>query len=149
METALTEAAKVIEVRNDRVDRNYRESIDPAGGYVASRRRSHLGRPVLRSGPMLRLALTLGLMSVAVPMAGCSTGVGAPSETLKIGAYSVVREVFHDALVPSFTARWKSQTGRDLQFEESYSGSGAQARSIASGFDADLTVLSHAADMEV
>ncbi len=98
---------------------------------------------------MLRLALTLGLMSVAVPMAGCSTGAGAPSDTLKIGAYSVVREVFHDALVPAFTARWKSQTGRDVQFEESYSASGAQARSIASGFDADLTVLSHAGDMEV
>jgi sulfate/thiosulfate transport system substrate-binding protein len=98
---------------------------------------------------MLRLALTFGLLSVAVPMVGCSTGAGAPSDTLKIGAYSVVREVFHDALVPAFTARWKSQTGRDVQFEESYSASGAQARSIASGFDADLAVLSHAADMEV
>ena len=98
---------------------------------------------------MQRFALTLGLLSVAVPIAGCSTGAGAPSDTLKIGAYSVVREVFHDALIPAFTARWKSQTGRDVLFEESYSGSGAQARSIASGFDADLTVLSHTGDMEV
>jgi sulfate transport system substrate-binding protein len=96
-----------------------------------------------------RLALALGLLFVAVPIAGCSPGARAPSDTLKIGAYSVVREVFHDALIPAFTARWKIQTGRDIQFEESYSASGAQARSIASGFDADLAVLSHRGDMEV
>ena len=67
---------------------------------------------------------------------------------LKIGAYSVVREVFHDGLIPAFKAQWKSKTGRDVQFEESYSGSGAQARSIASGFDADLAILSHEGDMQ-
>ena len=98
---------------------------------------------------MRRLTLTLSLLSLAVPMAGCASGGGSPSDTLKIGAYSVVREVFHDALIPAFKTRWKSQTGRDVQFEESYNASGAQARSIASGFDADLTVLSHTSDMEV
>ena len=70
-------------------------------------------------------------------------------DTLKIGAYSVVREVFHDGLLPAFAAEWKRTTGREVQFEESYNGSGAQARAIASGFDADMAVLSHEGDMEV
>jgi sulfate/thiosulfate transport system substrate-binding protein len=91
-----------------------------------------------------RLALLLALTSLA----GCQSGGVSGVDSLKIGAYSVVREVFHDGLIPTFAAQWKSKTGRDVQFEESYNASGAQARSIASGFDADLAVLSHVGDME-
>ena len=40
------------------------------------------------------------------------------------------------------------ETGRDVRFEESYNGSGAQARAIASGFDADIAVLSLEGDMD-
>jgi sulfate transport system substrate-binding protein len=68
---------------------------------------------------------------------------------LKIGAYSVVREVLHDGVLPAFKTEWKSRTGRDVEFQESYNGSGAQARAIAGGFDADLAILSHEGDMEV
>ena len=39
--------------------------------------------------------------------------------------------------------------GGTWTFEESYNGSGAQARAIASGFDADVAILSHEGDMEV
>ena len=60
----------------------------------------------------------------------------------------MVREVFHDGL-PAFKAKWKAKTGRDVTFEETYNASGAQARSIASGFDADLAILSHTGDMEM
>ena len=91
-------------------------------------------------GPMVRLFSALALCSVVT---GCGAAANKNTDTLKLGAYSVVREVFHDGLTPAFTARWKSKTGRDVQFEESYNGSGAQARSIASGFDADLAILSH------
>jgi len=79
---------------------------------------------------------------------GCSSSTAPTGDSLKLGAYSVVREVFQDGLIPAFKARWKSQTGRDVNFEESYNASGAQARSIASGFDADLAILSHEGDMQ-
>ena len=98
---------------------------------------------------MNRLFLVLFALVLAVPLAGCQSQGVSSSDTLKIGAYSVVREVFHDGLIPAFAAHWKSKTGREVQFEESYNASGAQARSIASGFDADLAVLSHEGDMEV
>jgi sulfate/thiosulfate-binding protein len=69
-------------------------------------------------------------------------------DVLTIGAYSVVREAFHEGLLPAFAKDWKAKTGRDVRFEESYNGSGAQSRAIASGFDADLAILSLESDME-
>ncbi len=76
-------------------------------------------------------------------LAGCvPSGRGGREDVLTIGAYSVVREVLHEALLPAFAARWKNETGRDVRFEESYNGSGAQSRAIAAGFDADIAILS-------
>jgi sulfate transport system substrate-binding protein len=69
------------------------------------------------------------------------------TDRLTIGAYSVVREAFHEAVLPAFAAHWKRATGRDVRFEESYTGSGAQSRAIASGFDADVAVLSLEGDI--
>ncbi len=68
-------------------------------------------------------------------------------DALTIGAYSVVREAFHEGLLPAFAAEWRRKTGRSIRFEESYNGSGAQSRAIASGFDADIAVLSLESDM--
>jgi len=76
-------------------------------------------------------------------------GPGPRPDTLTLGAYSVVREAFHDGLIPAFAADWKTRTGRSVRFEESYNGSGAQARAIASGFDADIAVFSLESDMDV
>ncbi len=97
----------------------------------------------------LSLAAVLVLATTAATP-GCAPSLGSAAsktDTLTIGAYSVVREAFHDAILPAFAARWKAQTGRDVRFEESYSGSGAQSRAIASGFDADLAVLSLEGDI--
>jgi sulfate/thiosulfate-binding protein len=80
---------------------------------------------------------------------GCGSARDPNADELKIGAYSVVREVLHDGLLPAFAAEWKSKTGRVVTFQESYNGSGAQARAIASGFDADVAILSHVGDMDL
>lgn len=81
---------------------------------------------------------------------GCSRSQGASGRTdvLTIGAYSVVREALHEKLLPAFAAHWLKQTGRSVRFEESYNGSGAQSRAIASGFDADVAILSLEGDIE-
>jgi sulfate transport system substrate-binding protein len=97
---------------------------------------------------MDRLDVTMSALLAALLVSGCGVSTRPDADTLKLGAYSVVREVFHDGLIPAFASRWKSKTGREVQFEESYNASGAQARSIASGFDADLAILSHEGDME-
>ena len=72
---------------------------------------------------------------------------GAAHDTLTIGAYSVVRDALHQELLPRFAKHWHEKTGRPVRFEESYSGSGAQARAIASGFDADVAILSLEGDI--
>lgn len=84
-------------------------------------------------------------------VAGCNSPSGATAEgtdTIRIGAYSVVREAFHDALLPKFAARWKAKTGRTVNFEESYNASGAQARAIKSGLGSDVAILSLEGDMD-
>jgi sulfate/thiosulfate transport system substrate-binding protein len=91
----------------------------------------------------------LGIVAMTAMGAGCQQSHAPNTDVLKIGAYSVVREVLHDGVLPAFQAEWKSRTGRDLEFQESYNGSGAQARAIAGGFDADLAILSHEGDMDV
>ncbi len=71
-------------------------------------------------------------MSAVAALCGLAAGCGAASDknadTLKIGAYSVVQEAFHDGLLPAFAAEWKRRTGREVVFEESYNGSGAPER---------------------
>ncbi|QDV39141.1 sulfate ABC transporter substrate-binding protein [Tautonia plasticadhaerens] len=89
----------------------------------------------------------VAMIGVAAAPGGCAPRAGRDADTLKLGAYSVVREAFHDGLLPAFAAEWKARTGRDVRFEESYNASGAQARAIAAGFDADVAVLSHPGDM--
>jgi sulfate transport system substrate-binding protein len=92
------------------------------------------------------LFLALGL----APLAGCrpSRGEAAATDRLTIGAYSVVREAFHEGVLPAFAADWLRRTGRSVVFEESYNASGAQSRAIASGFDADIAVLSLEGDIQ-
>ncbi len=90
-------------------------------------------------------------LAAGLALSACAPGGGRPDreDVLTLGAYSVVREAFHDGLLPAFAEHWRARTGRSLRFEESYNGSGAQARAIASGFDADVAVLSLESDMEL
>jgi sulfate/thiosulfate-binding protein len=103
---------------------------------------------VSRAQSAVVLAVGLALVSLAptcAPIEGLTAGNG---DVLTIGAYSVVREAFHEGILPAFASRWKTATGRDVRFEESYNGSGAQTRAISAGFDADVAVLSLEGDVD-
>jgi sulfate/thiosulfate-binding protein len=99
-----------------------------------------------RTGGVRIAAMGLTLLALG-PVCAPVRGPGAATDTLTIGAYSVVREAFHEGLIPAFAAEWRRRTGRTVRFEESYNASGAQSRAIASGFDADIAVLSLEGDM--
>jgi sulfate transport system substrate-binding protein len=62
--------------------------------------------------------------------------------TLQLGAYTTPREAYGKAILPAFQAEWKKKTGQTVTFEESYQGSGAQARAVVDGFEADVIALS-------
>jgi sulfate/thiosulfate transport system substrate-binding protein len=67
---------------------------------------------------------------------------------LTLGAYTTPREAYGKSILPAFREKWRKQAGADLEFRESYLGSGAQARAIVAGFEADVAALSLEADID-
>src|SRR4051812_7718042 len=122
--------------------RNRSEAGAGGGGVMPLSDSARTGGPWLV--PVLAATLALPLAPGCAP----SRGEGAGTDALTIGAYSVVREAFHDGVLPACAADWKRRTGRSVVFEESYNGSGAQSRAIASGFDADIAILSLEGDID-
>lgn len=103
---------------------------------------------VLRIVPVLCIAAAVALLP------GCRETPrqdGKPKtavRTLTLGAYTTPREAYGNAVIPSFRKYWKGKTGEDVEIHESYLGSGAQARAIIGGFEADVAALSLEADVE-
>ncbi|HKI16285.1 MAG TPA: hypothetical protein VKA15_00315, partial [Isosphaeraceae bacterium] len=59
-----------------------------------------------------RIGLWIAAVVLAPLVPGCGPGRDPNADELKIGAYSVVREVLGHGLLPAFKAEWKSRTGR-------------------------------------
>ncbi|MGQ0641418.1 MAG: sulfate ABC transporter substrate-binding protein [Gemmatimonadaceae bacterium] len=99
-------------------------------------------RPV--SAAATAVAVTL-LASCA--SSGDAANAASAAQTLTLGAYTTPREAYREIL-PAFAADWNAKHAGTITFEESYLGSGAQARAIAGGFEADLAALSLEPDIE-
>ena len=109
-----------------------------------------MGARMRRSLTILALGLlTLSGCGGGGAAGGPAAGGGSGRDRLTIAAYSVVREAFHEALLPAFAKHWKKSKGREVSFSESYEGSGAQARKVKAGFEADVAVLSLEGDMDL
>jgi sulfate transport system substrate-binding protein len=67
--------------------------------------------------------------------------------TLILGAYTTPREAY-SKIILLFKKQWKDKTGQDVEFQESYLGSGAQSRAIVGGFEADIAALSLESDID-
>lgn len=101
-------------------------------------------------------ALLLSCLAIALIVPACRRGeksggrggAGAKSVTLILGAYTTPREVYGKAILPAFEKRWQQMHGQRLEFRESYQGSGAQARAIIGGFEADVAALSLEGDID-
>ena len=71
------------------------------------------------------------------------------SATLTLGAYTTPREAYGTAILPAFAKHWAERNqGQKVEFKESYLGSGAQARAIVGGFEADVAALSLEPDVQ-
>jgi sulfate/thiosulfate transport system substrate-binding protein len=69
--------------------------------------------------------------------------------TLTLGAYTTPREAYGKAILPAFAKHWaETHSGQKVEFKESYLGSGAQARAIVGGFEADVAALSLEPDIQ-
>src|SRR5476649_2892793 len=83
-------------------------------------------------------ALALGLSLVA----------GAAAKTIELlnVSYDPTRELYVDYNA-AFANYWKAKTGDDVVVKQSHGGSGAQARSVIDGLQADVVTLALAADI--
>jgi len=89
---------------------------------------------------------------LALAIAGCGGKEeqrGAPAtDKLVLGAYTVPKEAYEKEIIPAFQRLWFERTGRKVVFEQSYEASGAQARAVVEGFEADVVALSLEGDVD-
>ncbi len=77
-------------------------------------------------------------------------GIAAPAladATLLNVSYDPTREFYAD-INKAFAAKWKTETGETLKLQASHGGSGAQARSVIDGLEADIVTLALAYDID-
>jgi sulfate/thiosulfate-binding protein len=99
---------------------------------------------------MVSIALAGALIATLGALAGCESGASSSTSTvtLILGAYTTPREAYAKAILPAFQQHWKEKTGQNVEFQESYQASGAQARAIIGGFEADIAALSLEEDVD-
>ncbi len=72
----------------------------------------------------------------------------ADPRELLLAAYSVPKEAYEKRIIPAFVRQWKQKTGETIQVRSSFAASGAQARAIVGGLDADIAALSLESDLQ-
>lgn len=101
-------------------------------------------------GPLALVLLLTACGGGAPAPEGAKPGAAPAAErVLTLGAYTTPREVLNTEILPKFSEKWKADHKEPLRFETSYQGSGAQARAIVGGFEADVAALSLEPDIEV
>ncbi|EGD04602.1 sulfate transporter substrate-binding protein, partial [Burkholderia sp. TJI49] len=91
-----------------------------------------------------RLIATLALGAAAV--LGVATHAQADTTFLNV-SYDPTRELYQD-FNQAFGKEWKAKTGETVNFKQSHGGSGAQARSVLDGLQADVVTLALAYDID-
>jgi len=86
---------------------------------------------------------TLGLMLGSVAM---RSSAAADFALLNV-SYDPTRELYRD-MNRAFAVAWRSKTGQSVTISQSHGGSGAQARAVLEGLQADVVTLALAADID-
>jgi len=83
--------------------------------------------------------LSLAMIAAALFAAG-------PVKLLNV-SYDPTRELYQD-INAAFAKQWKAKTGADVEISQSHGGSGAQARAVIDGLQADVVTLGLAYDID-
>ncbi len=87
-----------------------------------------------------------GLAGPALFGAAQALAQGQPITLLNV-SYDPTRELYQD-INKAFIAFWKQRTGQDLKINQSHNGSGASARAVIDGLQADVVTLALAYDID-
>jgi len=76
------------------------------------------------------------------------TTAQAQDKPILNASYDVAREVFA-AINPKFQAQWKTQTGKELQIDQSFAGTSRQAQDIIQGKKVDTVTFNQVTDIDI
>ncbi|PRD49723.1 sulfate ABC transporter substrate-binding protein [Phyllobacterium myrsinacearum] len=93
-----------------------------------------------------RISLSLAAALFAATVSFQSLSSAHADTTLLNVSYDPTRELYKDYNA-AFAAKWKADTGETLTIQTSHGGSGAQARSVIDGLDADVVTLALESDI--
>ncbi|MBO9097043.1 MULTISPECIES: sulfate ABC transporter substrate-binding protein [unclassified Rhizobium] len=96
----------------------------------------------LRLSRLLATAVLIGSFSLSE-----LAPVFAAEQTLLNVSYDPTRELYKD-FNAAFAAKWKKDTGETVELKASHGGSGAQARSVIDGLNADVVTLALEGDID-
>jgi len=82
-----------------------------------------------------------------VALMGLSALPAQAQDKLLNVSYDPTRELYR-AFNTSFIAHWKEKTGKTVTIQQSHGGSGAQARAVIDGLEADVVTLALEADID-
>jgi sulfate/thiosulfate-binding protein len=101
------------------------------------------------NGAKMRAWKTVAGRCIAVAgLVGMLAGGAARADTNLLNvSYDPTRELYQD-FNRAFAAHWKQTTGETVTFRQSHGGSGAQARSVVDGLQADVVTLALAYDID-
>jgi sulfate/thiosulfate transport system substrate-binding protein len=88
---------------------------------------------------LFRIALAAALVLATAP--------AAQAQTLLNVSYDPTRELYQ-TFNAAFAKYWQSKSGKTVQIRQSHGGSGAQARSVIDGLEADIVTLALSADID-
>jgi len=85
----------------------------------------------------------------AFALAALAGAPAAPAKSVELlnVSYDPTRELYTEYNA-AFRAHWRAKTGDDVTIRQSHGGSGAQARSVIDGLEADVVTLALAADID-
>jgi len=98
---------------------------------------------------LTRTASTLALLLSLAAGPGCGRAprAGEPEVVLLNVSYDPTRELYQE-VDAAFARRWKEQTGQAVVVRQSHGGSGAQARAVLDGLEADVVTLALGYDVD-
>jgi sulfate/thiosulfate-binding protein len=100
------------------------------------------------AGATIAGALLTALVLVALALLADTAPLAAqPGVTILNVSYDPTRELYEE-IKPAFAKAWKAKTGQDVTVNASHGGSGAQARHVIDGMQADVVTLALAYDID-
>ncbi|MGI0487814.1 sulfate ABC transporter substrate-binding protein [Pantanalinema rosaneae CENA516] len=94
------------------------------------------------------VALFLVSLGLSVSLVSCIPGAANSTHVeLTLVSFAVTRSAYK-TIIPKFAEQWQQAHGQTVNISQSYGGSGAQARAVIDGLDADVVHLALALDVD-